>query len=324
MKKWLKRLLTGLIFLLLAVCLFRVSDSALKPPVAAEEDPWRFGGAELIADIGEQGLSYEEFRWHASRALTEGAGLTPEQADLRYDEALLAFLIQDAMDRAAVWRALDLLAQEAGIRPPEPGPEEIGRLLGREYMTEAVALQFLRAQTLEELLRLQRGLPAGEDALLWGESRGLLRFRALWLSADSRVFSEEEIRGRLEQMELFARLIEQGRESFEDVCLAYTEDPDWAEGLQLLPGSGMDALYGAVLELTPGSCTALHSDDGVWLLQRLSPTAEEEVLTAAGSADLRQLAADAAWQEELEALASSLPRSFRRRWRFVDPAFLFS
>ena len=323
MKKWLKRLLTALIFFALSISLFRVSNNALKPPVAPEKDPWRFGGGELIADIGGLGLSYEEFRWHASRALTEGAGISPALADLRYDESLIDFMIRDAMDRAAYWRALDIMAMEEGIEAPQPGEQELLSLLRRDYMTESVARSLLRAQTLERLLMLRRGLPDGQEALLWGESQGLLRFRALWLSADSRIYSSEEIQGRLEQLELFARLIDQGQEDFEELCRVYSEDLHWAEGQQYLPGGGPEPLLSAVRELAAGKSTALIAEEGVWLLQRLDPTAEETVLTASGSAGLRQLAAQAVWEAELEAQVSSLSRSFRRRWKYVDPAFLF-
>ena len=324
----LRRILPLALLCLAAVGILALSENSRMPPQTPEEKPYYVPERAVVARLGGLGLTLEEFRYQAWEALTRDLGKDPGQADLFYDEALAAQVKELALLRAAQWRAITVRAMEEGITAPEPDPEMIDALCRETFVTPSVAESRLRAESLSSLLYLRRYGPEGSllpdwEAESWGEANGVLRIRALWLSADPEIFTEAEILGRLEQAEIFARQLRRNEADFDELCAAYGEDERWAAGKQLAPGCAEEALYAAAASLETGGCAALRLEDGVWVILRCPLEAAADTRTGEGTEPLRGLAARSLFRRELGDTAAGLERRFTPEWKKIRMDLLF-
>ena len=324
----LRRLLPLGLVCLLAAAFLRLSDNALMSPPVREEKPFYVPEDAAVAELGGLGLSYAEFRYQAWQALTQDLGRSLGEADLFYDERLAEQVRELALIRAARWRAVSLLAMEAGIEAPEPEEETVSLLCGEAFVTPSIAGALIRYESLSSLVFLERYGPEGsrlteKEIIAWGEESGVIRLRALWLSANPALYSQAEIEGRLEQAEIFALQLRRGEAEFDDLCAAYGEDERWAAGKQLAPGGVSDALYAAGAALAAGECTALRLEDGVYLLLRCALEAEELTHTSDGQESLRSLAARGLFQRLMGETAGSLERRYTPEWKKIRMDLLF-
>ena len=329
MKRLLLRRILPLALLCLAgIFLLALSDNARMAPAAKEEKPYYVPERAVVAQLGGLGLTYEEFRWQAWQALTRDLGKDPGEVDLFYDETLTLQVKELALLRAARWRAVTVLAMEVGISAPEPDPAMAEALCREPFVTSGVAESILRAESLSSLVSLRRYGPEGSllsdrEAEEWGEENGVLRVRALWLSADPEIYSEAEIRGRLEQAEIFARQLRRGEADFDELCAAYGEDERRAAGRQLAPDCGERELYAAAAALETGGCAALRLEDGVYLILRCPPAAEALTHTGEGAETLRSLAARSLFSRAVGETAAGLERRFTGEWKKIRMDLLF-
>ena len=324
----LRRILPLALICLAAVGLMALSDNSRMTPQTREEKPYYVPERAVVAQLGGLGLTLEEFRYQAWEALTRDLGKDPGQADLFYDEALVEQVKELALLRAAQWRAVTLQAMEEGITAPEPEAGMVEALCGESFVTPAVAESLLRAESLSSLVYFRRYGPEGSglpdrEAAAWGEANGVLRLRALWLSADPEIHSEAEIRGRLEQAEIFARQLRRNEADFDALCAAYGEDERWAAGKQLAPGCAEEALYAAAASLETGGCAALRLEDGVWLILRCPLDPDAETRTGEGTEPLRSLAARSLFRRALGDTAAGLERRFTSEWKKIRMDLLF-
>lgn len=327
-RRLLRRVLPLLLFCLAAVGILALSENSRMTPQALEEKPYYVPERAVVARLGGLGLTMEEFRYQAWEAMTRDLGKDPGQADLFYDEALAAQVKELALLRAAQWRAITVRAMEEGITAPEADPAMIDALCRETFVTPSVAESRLRAESLSSLLYLRRYGPEGSllpdrEAENWGEANGVLRIRALWLSADPEIFTEAEILGRLEQAEIFARQLRRNEAVFDELCAAYGEDERWAAGKQLAPGCAEDALYAAAASLETGGCAALRLEDGVWVILRCPLEADADTRTGEGTEPLRSLAARSLFRRELGDTAAGLERRFTPEWKKIRMDLLF-
>lgn len=329
MKRFLLRRCLPLLFLCaLLAALLALSENSRMAPRQAEEKPYYVPERGVVAELGGLGLTYEEFRYQAWQALTQDLGRQPGDTDLFYEEALAEQVRELALLRAARWRGITVLAMQLGISAPEPEEAMVEALCREPFMTPGVARSYLRAEALSSLVFLEKYGPEGSlldraRILDWGEERGVLRVRALWLSAEPAIYSREEIQGRLEQMEIFATQLRRGEAEFDDLCDAYGEDERWARGRQLAPDCPEEGLYAAAVRLAPGECAALRLEDGIYLLLRTALEPEEGVRTGEGTEPLRSLAARGLFLGELGETAASLDRVFPAEWKKIRMDLLF-
>ena len=176
----LKRVLPLALFCLAAIGLLALSQNDRMSPAAPEEKPYYVPERAVVARLGGLGLTMEEFRYQAWEALTRDLGRDPGEVDLFYDETLAEQVKELALLRAARWRAVTVLAMEAGISAPEPDPEMTEALCRETFVTPSVAESLLRAESLSSLLYLRKYGPEGsllseEEAVRWGEENGVLR-----------------------------------------------------------------------------------------------------------------------------------------------------
>ena len=324
----LRRILPLALICLAAVGIMALSENSRMTPAAPEEKPYYVPERAVVARLGELGLTMEEFRYQAWEALTRDLGKDPGEADLFYDEALAEQVKELALLRAARWRAVTVLGMKEGITAPEPEPEMVDALCRETFVTPYVAEGILRAESLSSLIFLRRYGPEGNllpdrEAELWGEANGVLRVRALWLSADPEIHSEAEIRGRLEQAEIFARQLRRNEADFDELCAAYGEDDHLAAGRQLAPGCSEEALYAAAAALEIGGCAALRLEDGVYLLLRCPLEAEAATRTGEGTETLRSLAARSLFRREIGDTAAGMERKFTPEWKKIRMDLLF-
>ena len=188
-RRLLKRILPLALFCLAAIGLLALSQNDRMSPAAPEEKPYYVPERAVVAQLGGLGLTMEEFRYQAWEALTRDLGRDPGQADLFYDETLAEQVKELALLRAARWRAVTILAMDEGISAPEPDPEMVEILCQETFVTPSMAESLLREESLSSLLYLRKYGPEGnflsnEEAVRWGEENGVLRLRALWLSAN--------------------------------------------------------------------------------------------------------------------------------------------
>ena len=222
MKRFLlRRLLPLSLACLLTAAFLRLSDNTLMPPAQPEEKPYYVPEDASVAELGGLGLSYAEFRYHAWQALTQDLGRKPGEVDLFYDETLAEQVRELAVLRAARWRAAFLLAMREGIEVPEPEESLVETLCRESFVTPGVAEGLLRYERLTSLLYLREygpegSLLSGEEILAWGSANGVVRLRALWLSANPEIYSQTEIEGRVEQAEIFAAQLNRGEAAFDD------------------------------------------------------------------------------------------------------------
>ncbi len=327
-RRLLKRILPLALFCLAAIGLLALSQNDRMSPAAPEEKPYYVPGRAVVAQLGGLGLTMEEFRYQAWEALTRDLGRDPGQADLFYDETLAEQVKELALLRAARWRAVTVLAMDEGISAPEPAPEMVEILCQETFVTPSVAESLLREESLSSLLYLRKYGPEGnllsnEETVRWGEENGVLRLRALWLSANPEIYTETEIRGRLEQAEIFARQLRRGEADFDELCIAYGEDERLSAGRQLAPGCGEEALYAAAASLEMGGCAALRLEDGVYLILRCPLEAEADTLTGEGAESLRSLAASGLFRREIGDTAAGLKRQFAPEWKKIRMDLLF-
>ncbi len=324
----LRRILPLVLLCLAAVGLLALSENDRMAPQTREEKPYYVSERAVVAQLGGLGLTMEEFRYQAWEALTRDLGRDPGGVNLFYDEALAEQVKDLALFRAAQWRAVTVLAMEEGISAPEPDRETVEALCRERFVTPSVAESLLRAESLSSLVFLRRYGPEGsllspgeiED---WGEQSGVLRLRALWLSGDPEIYSETEIRGRLEQAEIFARQLRRGEADFDELCAAYGEDERRAAGKQLAPGCTEEELYAAAASLEIGGCAALRLEDGVYLILRCPLDTEGETLTGEGAETLRSLAARSLFRREIGDTSAGLERSFTPEWKKIRMDLLF-
>ncbi len=314
--------------ILLLALLPRLSDNSGMAPRVREEKPYYVPERAVVARLGGLGLTLEEFRYHAAMALLEDLGRSPLLADLYYDEALAARVKELALARAARWRALTVMAMEAGIDTPEPDPNAVEALSREPWCTRAAAASLVRADTLSSLLYAERYGVSGErltpeEILAWGEGNGILRVRALFLSTDPLVYSPTEAEGRLEQARIFAAQLRAGEAGFDDLCAAYGEDERWAAGRQLAPDCGREDIYAPASALEPGGCAALKLEDGVYLILRCPLLPEETTETGDGRESLRTLAAAGLFRQELAQTAAGLDTEFTQEWKKLRMDLLF-
>ena len=324
----LKRLLPLVLLCAALLALLALSDNSRMEPAQPEEKPYYVQDRAVVAELGGLGLTFAEFRYHAWQALTQDLGKRPGEVDLFYDEALAEQVRELALLRAARWRAVTVLSMEAGVSAPEPEADMVEALCREPFVTSSVAASYLRSEALSSLVFLEKYGPAGSflapDAILdWGAENGIVRIRALWLSANPELYAEEEIQSRLEQTEIFAAQLRRGEAEFDDLCAAYGEDERWAAGKQLAPDCPEEALYAAAAKLAPGDCAALRLEDGVYLLLRTALAPEEGVRTGEGTESLRSLAARGLARRELGETAGSLERVFRPEWKRIRMDLLF-
>ena len=329
MKKLIQRRILPLLLLCAAsVILFSLAENSRMDPVLPEEKPYYVRDRAVVAELGGLGLTYEEFRYHAWQALTRDLGRLPGEADLFYDEALAEQVRELALLRAARWRAATVLAMEQGLSAPEPEAETVEALCREAFVTPSVAESSLRAESLSSLVYLKKYGPEGsllepERILNWGGENGVIRLRALWLSASPELFTESEIRGRMEQAEIFAAQLRRGEASFDRLCAAYGEDERWSAGKQLAPDCPEEVLYAAGARLEEGGCAALRLEDGIYLLLRCPLDPEENVRTGEESVTLRSLAARGLFRRELGETAGGLTRRFTAEWKKIRMDLLF-
>ena len=324
----LRRVLPLALLCLAAAGLLALSENSRMTPAAREEKVYYVPERAVVAELGGLGLTLEEFRYQAWEALTRDLGKDPGEVDLFYDETLAEQVKELALLRAARWRAVTLLAMEEGISAPEPDPEIREALCRETFVTASVAESLLRAESLSSLVYLRRYGPEGSllsdrEAVEWGTENGVLRLRALWLSGDPEIYSEEEIRGRLEQAEIFARQLRRGEADFDEFCDAYGEDERLSAGRQLAPDCGEEGLYAAAASLEIGGCAALRLEDGVYLILRCPLEAEGETLTGEGAERLRSLAASGLFRREIGDTAAALERRFTPEWKKLRMDLLF-
>ena len=316
-----------LVFLLLGG-LLRLSENSLMAAQVFEEKPYYVPEDAPVAELGGLGLSYAEFRYQAWQALTQDLGRSYGEVDLFYDETLAEQVKELALLRAARWRAVALLAMEEDLEVPEPDSGVVETLCREAFVTPTVAKALLRAESLSSLVFLRRYGPEGSllgerEITAWGEESGVIRLRALWLSANPEIYTETEIRGRLEQAESFARQLRRGEAEFDDLCAAYGADERWAAGKQLASGGLSDALYAAGSALSMGDCAVLQLEDGVYLLLRCPLEPEASVYTGDGQESLRSLAARGLYLRELGERAGGLARRFTAEWKKIRMDLLF-
>ena len=324
----LRRILPLVLISLAAAGILALSENSRMTPAAPEEKPYYVPEQAVVARLGGLGLTYAEFRYQAWEALTRDLGRDPGKADLFYDEALAEQVKELALLRAAQWRAMTVLAMEEGLNAPEPDPETVEALCQESFVTPAVAKSLLRAESLSSRIYLRRYGPEGSllsdgEAEAWGEANGVLRIRALWLSADPEIWSEAEIRGRLEQAEIFARQLRLGEADFDELCAAYGEDERLSAGRQLAPDCGEKELYAAASQLETGGCAALRLEDGVYLILRCPLEAETATRTGEGTETLRSLAAASLFRREIGDTAGELERRFTAEWKKIRMDLLF-
>ena len=288
----LKRLLPLVLLCAALLALLALSDNSRMEPAQPEEKPYYVQDRAVVAELGGLGLTFAEFRYHAWQALTQDLGKRLGEVDLFYDEALAEQVRELALLRAARWRAVTVLAMEAGVTAPEPEADMVEALCREPFVTSSVAASYLRSEALSSLVFLEKYGPEGSllspDSILdWGAENGIVRIRV------------------------------------DDLCAAYGEDERWAAGKQLAPDCPEEALYAAAAKLAPGDCAALRLEDGVYLLLRTALAPEEGVRTGEGTESLRSLAARGLARRELGETAGSLERVFRPEWKRIRMDLLF-
>ncbi len=324
----LRRLLPLALLCAAFLTVLALSENSRMEPVQPEEKPYYVPERAVVAELGGLGLTFAEFRYHAWQALTQDLGKRLGEVDLFYEEALAEQVRELALLRAARWRALTVLAMEQAISAPEP-EAEMAEALGQEpFMTPSVAASYLRTEALSSLVFLKKYGPEGslldpKAITAWGTENGVLRVRALWLSADPDLHTEEEVQSRLEQAEIFANQLRRGEAEMDDLCAAYGEDDRWAAGKQLAPDCGQEALYAAAARLGVGDCAALRLEDGIYLLLRTPLEPEEPVRTGEGAEPLRSLAARGLFRREVGETAAGLERVFKPEWKRIRMDLLF-
>lgn len=324
MKRLFFRLSVSLLAALLMLSLFRVSDRALVPVLPPEEQSGYIADDEIIASIGGLGLSYAEYRYQVFRALSSDLGLTASEADLTYDEELIALLPKLALHRAALWRAVTRMAMEANLTVPDPPTSVVEALCSEPYMTENVAFGEYHDNALRSLLYLNRyGADASlfpeERAIAWGNEAAVVRLRVLWLSADREQYHADEIADRLSQLKIFLAQLRQGDADFDTLCRVYSEKQSDAEGMQLLPSCAEQELYRAALSVSENDYAVCQTERFVCLVMRLPLSAEAET----GGSTLRVLAAQADFAAALSEAADSLSVSYRKIWKKIQLNKLF-
>ena len=297
-------------------------------PAQPEEKPYYVAEDASVAELGGLGLIYAEFRYQAWQALTQDLGRDPDNVDLFYDETLAEQVRELAMLRAARWRAAFLLAMRAGIEAPEPEESLVETLCRERFVTPQVAEGLLRYESLTSLIYLREYGPEGsllseDEILAWGNASGVIRLRALWLSANPEIYSQAEIEGRQEQAEIFAAQLRRREASFDDLCEAYGEDARWSAGKQIAPGGADEDLYAAAAALNIGDCAVLRREDGVYLLLRCALEADDATQTGDGIESLRSLAARGLFQRELGEAAAGLERRYTDEWKRIRMDLLF-
>lgn len=309
---------------LILLSLFRVSDRALVPAGSPEDRPGYIADDAVIASVGGLALSYAEYRYLVYEALGTEFGLQPSEADLMYDEVLLSALPELALHRAALRRAVSLMAMEEELTVPEPSASVVEALCREPYMSSGLAFGEYSYNALRSLLYLKRYgadsmLYPAEDAVAWGNANGVVRVRVLRLSADREKYSAAEIEDRFEQLGVFLSQLRQGETDFDTLCSVYSEKTESPEGTQLLPSSPEREICSAALSTAENDWAVCRTEKYVCLVMRLPLLADMET----GDAPLRTLAAQSAFSSELEKSADSLKITYRRLWKKIRLSRMF-
>lgn len=311
----------------------------------------------LIMTINDSPVYWPEYKYWLNYSLQYSGYASDGEIDWSQDAngvSLREFILQDAANAVALYRAMDKKADELEIVPTEDDIADIDRIMqtNRDYFeTDEEYAQYLSENYLsDELMRYllvasfnyysifvklfgENGeIISDEDALTFGAENGYYRAAHILMSFDDEngnKYSDEVMQEKYAKLEDILSKLKATAEPkalFSEYVLEYSEDPGietFPNGYQYINGSMVSEFQQTVESLANYEFSDIVTlgDYGYTIIMRL-PLDPDGVTMADGST-LRYNAAVFQYQQLAEAWTAESTVVYAEGYEKVDPADWF-